>query len=125
MPAPRPAAETRPGTASGPDAVTDVVRWAVFSCALVPVILVWCGGSLAGGGRYRPGSRRRHGRLPGAAARLRARRGPAANRGGRTAPGPAPAERFGGPPGRAAARRTYTGRLTGFRARARIFSANF
>ncbi|MFB9462068.1 hypothetical protein [Streptomyces cinereospinus] len=50
MPAPRPAAETRPGTASGPDAVTDVVRWAVFSCALVPVILVWCGGSLAGAG---------------------------------------------------------------------------
>ncbi|MBX9399290.1 hypothetical protein K4749_38490 [Streptomyces sp. TRM72054] len=48
MSAPRPTPETRPGTASGPDAVTDVVRWAAFSCLLVPVVLVWCGSSLAG-----------------------------------------------------------------------------
>ncbi|QIJ62829.1 hypothetical protein [Streptomyces sp. JB150] len=33
---------------SGPDSVTDVVRWAVFSCALVPVVLLWYGTSLAG-----------------------------------------------------------------------------
>ncbi|MEU5524119.1 hypothetical protein ABZ759_26545 [Streptomyces sp. NPDC047860] len=30
------------------DPVTDVVRWAAFSCLLVPVVLVWCGSSLAG-----------------------------------------------------------------------------
>lgn len=26
----------------------DVVRWAAFSCLLVPVVLLWCGFSLAG-----------------------------------------------------------------------------
>ncbi|MEV5435994.1 hypothetical protein AB0K80_08180 [Streptomyces sp. NPDC052682] len=31
-----------------PDTVTDVVRWAVFSCLLVPVVLLWYGSSLAG-----------------------------------------------------------------------------
>ncbi len=31
-----------------PDAATDVVRWAVFSCVLVPVVLVWYGTSVAG-----------------------------------------------------------------------------
>ncbi len=30
------------------DSVGDVVRWGVFSCALVPVVLVWYGTSLAG-----------------------------------------------------------------------------
>ncbi|WP_030314188.1 hypothetical protein [Streptomyces sp. NRRL B-3229] len=30
------------------DSSTDVVRWAVFSCALVPVVLLWYGTSLAG-----------------------------------------------------------------------------
>ncbi|MBK3573194.1 hypothetical protein JHN63_05025 [Streptomyces sp. MBT65] len=30
------------------DSATDVVRWAVFSCVLVPVVLLWYGGSLAG-----------------------------------------------------------------------------
>ncbi|MEU5885991.1 hypothetical protein ABZ835_04030 [Streptomyces sp. NPDC047461] len=30
------------------DSATDVVRWAVFSCALVPVVLLWYGTSLAG-----------------------------------------------------------------------------
>lgn len=30
------------------DSTTDVVRWAAFSCVLVPVVLVWYGTSLAG-----------------------------------------------------------------------------
>ncbi|MES5823475.1 hypothetical protein [Streptomyces sp. RG80] len=30
------------------DSATDVVRWAAFSCVLVPVVLVWYGSSLAG-----------------------------------------------------------------------------
>ncbi|WTI69396.1 hypothetical protein OG397_26690 [Streptomyces sp. NBC_00728] len=30
------------------DTVSDVVRWAAFSCVLVPVILLWYGSSLAG-----------------------------------------------------------------------------
>ncbi|MFF1730455.1 hypothetical protein [Streptomyces sp. NPDC058247] len=33
---------------SGPDTVSDVVRWAAFSCVLVPVVLVGYGISLAG-----------------------------------------------------------------------------
>ncbi|MBC2907817.1 hypothetical protein [Streptomyces cupreus] len=36
---------------SGPqhqDSTTDVVRWAAFSCVLVPVVLLWYGTSLAG-----------------------------------------------------------------------------
>ncbi|MFF3405852.1 hypothetical protein ACFYW8_06490 [Streptomyces sp. NPDC002742] len=28
--------------------MSDVVRWAAFSCVLVPVVLLWCGTSLAG-----------------------------------------------------------------------------
>ncbi|MEV0484760.1 hypothetical protein AB0I69_29630 [Streptomyces sp. NPDC050508] len=31
-----------------PDTATDVVRWAVFSCVLVPLVLLWYGTSLAG-----------------------------------------------------------------------------
>jgi hypothetical protein len=31
-----------------PDTTTDVVRWAVFSCVLVPLVLLWYGTSLAG-----------------------------------------------------------------------------
>ncbi|MQY32296.1 hypothetical protein SRB17_02440 [Streptomyces sp. RB17] len=31
-----------------PDTVGDVIRWAVFSCALVPVVLIWYGTSPAG-----------------------------------------------------------------------------
>ncbi|GAA3105483.1 hypothetical protein [Streptomyces echinatus] len=31
-----------------PDTASDVIRWAVFSCVLVPVVLVWYGTSLAG-----------------------------------------------------------------------------
>ncbi|MFE0673570.1 hypothetical protein [Streptomyces sp. NPDC058867] len=30
------------------DTTTDVVRWAAFSCVLVPVVLLWYGSSLAG-----------------------------------------------------------------------------
>jgi hypothetical protein len=30
------------------ESATDVVRWAAFSCVLVPVVLVWYGTSLAG-----------------------------------------------------------------------------
>src|SRR3954451_13847717 len=30
------------------DSSTDVVRWAAFSCVLVPVVLLWYGTSLAG-----------------------------------------------------------------------------
>ncbi|MGW3186406.1 hypothetical protein ACWDBT_00920 [Streptomyces ardesiacus] len=36
---------------SGPprrDGVTDLVRWAAFSCVLVPVALLWYGASFAG-----------------------------------------------------------------------------
>ncbi|MET8452946.1 hypothetical protein [Streptomyces sp. NPDC005209] len=33
---------------STPDTVSDVVRWAAFSCVLVPVVLLWYGTSLAG-----------------------------------------------------------------------------
>nr|WSY54703.1 hypothetical protein OG999_34265 [Streptomyces sp. NBC_00886] len=33
---------------TGPDTATDVVRWAVFSCVLVPLVLLWYGTSLAG-----------------------------------------------------------------------------
>lgn len=39
--------EEVPG-AAGPDAASDVVRWAVFCCALVPVVLVVYGTSLGG-----------------------------------------------------------------------------
>ncbi|MFI8532947.1 hypothetical protein ACIGMX_22230 [Streptomyces aquilus] len=38
----------RPPAADSADSATDVVRWAAFSCVLVPVVLVWYGSSLAG-----------------------------------------------------------------------------
>ncbi|MDT0571478.1 hypothetical protein RM704_29140 [Streptomyces sp. DSM 3412] len=41
-----PPATTPPPTPA--DTATDVVRWAAFSCVLVPVVLVWYGTSLAG-----------------------------------------------------------------------------
>ncbi|WEH17762.1 hypothetical protein [Streptomyces sp. VNUA24] len=44
-PTPSPAASSAPHCA---DTATDVVRWAAFSCVLVPVVLVWYGTSLAG-----------------------------------------------------------------------------
>ncbi|WP_405872491.1 MULTISPECIES: hypothetical protein [unclassified Streptomyces] len=48
MSGPQPTPET-PGTTTPPqDTATDVVRWAAFSCVLVPVVLLWYGSSLAG-----------------------------------------------------------------------------
>ncbi|UXY35997.1 MULTISPECIES: hypothetical protein [Streptomyces] len=44
MPGPRPTSEPRPA----PDTASDVIRWAAFSCVLVPVVLLWYGTSLAG-----------------------------------------------------------------------------
>lgn len=45
-----PSAPSAPSAPAGsaPDAATDVVRWGVFSCFLVPVVLLWYGASLAG-----------------------------------------------------------------------------
>ncbi|MFF5253772.1 hypothetical protein ACFY4K_17180 [Streptomyces leeuwenhoekii] len=34
--------------ARGLDGITDLIRWAAFSCVLVPVVLLWFGTSLAG-----------------------------------------------------------------------------
>ncbi|MFR0352767.1 hypothetical protein [Streptomyces sediminimaris] len=49
MSGPRPTPETPPRAPEPPqDTATDVVRWAAFSCVLVPVVLVWYGTSLAG-----------------------------------------------------------------------------
>jgi hypothetical protein len=45
MPGPRSAARPRPAP---PDGAGEVIRWAAFSCVLVPVVLVWYGTSLAG-----------------------------------------------------------------------------
>ncbi|MEG3628782.1 hypothetical protein [Streptomyces poriticola] len=46
---PRPRRAEPPGTPPGPrDEITDLVRWAAFSCLLVPVVLLWCGASVAG-----------------------------------------------------------------------------
>ncbi|WP_435845949.1 hypothetical protein [Streptomyces huasconensis] len=39
-----------PRRTPAPDSVGDVVRWAAFSCVLVPVVLVGYGTSLAGAG---------------------------------------------------------------------------
>ncbi|MES4891428.1 hypothetical protein [Streptomyces sp. NPDC096012] len=44
MPRPGPHSEPR----RAPDTVSDVIRWAAFSCVLVPVVLLWYGTSLAG-----------------------------------------------------------------------------
>ncbi|MGP4084333.1 hypothetical protein [Streptomyces sp. KR55] len=48
MSAPPTPPEAHPGTPPGPDPVTDLIRWAAFSCVLVPVVLLWYGTSLAG-----------------------------------------------------------------------------
>ncbi|MFE4664064.1 hypothetical protein ACFRI7_08860 [Streptomyces sp. NPDC056716] len=45
-PAPRTPPPAAPGAAADP--AGDVVRWAVFSCTLVPLVLLWYGTSLAG-----------------------------------------------------------------------------
>lgn len=44
MPGARPRHDPRPT----PDSAGDVIRWAAFSCVLVPVVLLWYGASLAG-----------------------------------------------------------------------------
>ncbi|MER5526915.1 hypothetical protein ABT075_20325 [Streptomyces sp. NPDC002677] len=44
MSGPRP----KPNPHSAQDSAGDVVRWAAFSCVLVPVVLLWYGTSLAG-----------------------------------------------------------------------------
>ncbi|SFY50392.1 hypothetical protein [Streptomyces sp. F-1] len=33
---------------AAPDSASELIRWAAFSCVLVPVVLVWYGTSLAG-----------------------------------------------------------------------------
>lgn len=38
----------RPSAPTAADPVGEVIRWAAFSCFLVPVVLLWCGGSPAG-----------------------------------------------------------------------------
>jgi hypothetical protein len=53
MSGPRPPSEApraagRPGPERRPDTASDVVRWAAFSCVLVPVVLLWYGTPLAG-----------------------------------------------------------------------------
>ncbi|MFJ4981739.1 hypothetical protein ACIP6X_41660 [Streptomyces coeruleorubidus] len=48
MPGPRPASEADGATPPSRDTATDVVRWAAFSCLLVPVVLLGYGASLAG-----------------------------------------------------------------------------
>jgi hypothetical protein len=49
-PAPHPDPPPAPQlwTGAGKDTVTDLVRWAAFSCVLIPVALLWYGASLAG-----------------------------------------------------------------------------
>ena len=48
MPGPHRTPETPSATTPRQDTATDVVRWAAFSCVLVPVVLLWYGTSLAG-----------------------------------------------------------------------------
>ncbi|MEU0386407.1 hypothetical protein [Streptomyces chartreusis] len=47
MPGPRPASEADHAAPPPRDTATDVVRWAAFSCLLVPVVLLGYGASLA------------------------------------------------------------------------------
>ncbi|MEU5630137.1 hypothetical protein ACIA8I_08580 [Streptomyces rishiriensis] len=44
MPSPR----TTPEPRAAEDRTTDLIRWAAFTCVLVPVVLLWYGASLAG-----------------------------------------------------------------------------
>ncbi|KJY43526.1 hypothetical protein VR41_02760 [Streptomyces sp. NRRL B-1568] len=48
MPGSRDFAREDAPSEQSPDPVSDVVRWAAFSCALVPVVLLMCGQSFAG-----------------------------------------------------------------------------
>ncbi|MFJ9018476.1 hypothetical protein ACIRPU_00595 [Streptomyces sp. NPDC102259] len=43
-----PSSRTTPEIRPGDDRSTDLIRWAAFSCFLVPVVLLWYGASLAG-----------------------------------------------------------------------------
>ncbi|WP_406436234.1 hypothetical protein OHB00_19815 [Streptomyces sp. NBC_00631] len=43
-----PAPHRAPCPRPAPDTADDVVRWAAFSCVLVPVVLLWYGTSAAG-----------------------------------------------------------------------------
>jgi hypothetical protein len=48
MSGPRHPSEAHRARALPRDTVTEVVRWAAFSCLLVPLVLLWYGSSLAG-----------------------------------------------------------------------------
>ncbi|MGK5640638.1 hypothetical protein ACSNOK_20320 [Streptomyces sp. URMC 126] len=48
MPGTRDDAHAAEPDRESPDPVSDVVRWAAFSCALVPVVLLMCGRSFGG-----------------------------------------------------------------------------
>lgn len=48
MPGTRDDAQNDDTERESPDPVSDVVRWAVFSCVLVPVVLLMCGQSFGG-----------------------------------------------------------------------------
>lgn len=48
MSGPRSRSEARLATPPGQNSATDVVRWATFSCVLVPVVLLWYGTPVAG-----------------------------------------------------------------------------
>ncbi|PZH08224.1 hypothetical protein C1I97_16485 [Streptomyces sp. NTH33] len=43
---PRPGRDA--GAGAGDDSVGEVIRWSAFGCAVVPVVLLWYGTSLAG-----------------------------------------------------------------------------
>ncbi|GKQ37657.1 hypothetical protein [Streptomyces sp. A012304] len=43
-----PASRANPEAHAGDDRTSDLIRWAAFSCLLVPVVLLWYGTSLAG-----------------------------------------------------------------------------
>ncbi|WP_416071962.1 hypothetical protein, partial [Streptomyces sp. ID05-04B] len=43
-----PSPRVRPENHPGDDRITGLIRWAAFTCALVPVVLLWYGTSPAG-----------------------------------------------------------------------------
>lgn len=124
MPSSRATPEPRPGD----DRSTDLIRWAAFSCFLVPVVLLWYGTSLVSATGTALGLAavtavcrvllRRSERC---AARLLDEE-PAATG---APPGAPSAHRDGVTPWRSSLWGKLTGRLTGFHARTRFFSANF
>ncbi|MFF3844649.1 hypothetical protein [Streptomyces sp. NPDC002328] len=48
MPPSHPAPEDHPDDDRTTERTTDLIRWAAFSCVLVPVVLLWYGTSFAG-----------------------------------------------------------------------------